>query len=57
VIECRVPEEAHLGEQGEAMKALLRQGELLKIEGAGFDATETHADRIARATTAFLRRT
>jgi hypothetical protein len=39
------------------MKALLRQGELLKIEGAGFDATETHADRIARATTAFLRRT
>jgi len=56
VIECRVPEERHLGEQGEAMRALLSQGELLKIEAAGFDATETHADRIARATVAFLRR-
>lgn len=34
IIECRVPEESHLGEQGEAMKALLSQGELLKIDGA-----------------------
>ena len=56
VIECRVPEEHHLGEQGEAMRALLSDGALLKIEGAGFDATETHADRIARATATFLRR-
>ncbi len=55
VIECRVPEEAHLGQAGEAVCKLLPDGRLLRLEGAGFDATESHADRIARATTAFLR--
>jgi len=56
VIECKVPEEAHLGAQGPAMLELLDQGELLTLEHAGFDATESHADRIARSSAAFLRR-
>ena len=54
VIECCVPEELHLGRQGEKMVALMRSAELLSIDGAGFDATEAFAAQIARATTRFL---
>lgn len=56
VIECRVPEEAHLGAQGPKMVKLLKQGELVTLTGASFDATETHAADIARAVSRFLLR-
>jgi pimeloyl-ACP methyl ester carboxylesterase len=54
VIECCVPEEAHLGVQGPSVLELLQQGKLFTLPGAGFDATEEYADDIARETTAFL---
>ena len=41
VIECRVPEETHLGAQGPKMLKLLKRGELVTLKGAGFDATDT----------------
>lgn len=55
VIECCVPEEAHLGAQGPKMLAVLRRGELVTLQGAGFDATEARAADIARVVGRFLR--
>ncbi|MGE0311843.1 MAG: alpha/beta fold hydrolase [Lautropia sp.] len=54
VIECTVPDEAHLGAQGPKMLALLRQGQLATLEGAGFDATDARAADIAKLSAAFL---
>jgi len=56
VIECRVPEETHLGAQGPKMLKLLRRGELVTLKGAGFDATDARAADIARAASRFLLR-
>jgi pimeloyl-ACP methyl ester carboxylesterase len=56
VIECRMPDEVHLGEQGPKVVQLMRQAELVSIRNAGFDATETHARDIARAASRFLLR-
>jgi len=54
VVECCVPEEAHLGAQGPKMIKLLKRGELVTLKGAGFDATDVRAADIARATSRFL---
>lgn len=54
VIECRVPEEVHLGAQGPKLLKLLKRAELVTLRGASFDATETHAAHIARAASRFL---
>lgn len=54
VIECRVPEEAHLGAQGPKMMKLLRHGELVSLDNAGFDATEVFAAEIAKVGSRFL---
>ena len=54
VIECCVPEEAHLGAQGPGMVKLLKRGELLTLKNAGFDATEAFAPEIARASSRHL---
>jgi pimeloyl-ACP methyl ester carboxylesterase len=54
VIECLMPEEAHLGPQGAKVVKLLKRAELVTLKGAGFDATETHAAQIARASSRFL---
>jgi pimeloyl-ACP methyl ester carboxylesterase len=54
VIECCMPDEAHLGAQGPKMVKLLKQGELVTLKGAGFDATEARAADIARAASRFL---
>ena len=54
VIECRVPEETHLGAQGPRMLRLLKRGELVTLKGAGFDATDARAADIARAASRFL---
>jgi len=54
VIECRVPEETHLGAQGPKMLKLLRRGELVTLKDAGFDATDARAADIARAASRFL---
>ena len=54
VIECRVPEEAHLGAQGPKMLKLLKRGELVTLKDAGFDATDARAADIARAASRFL---
>ena len=54
VIECRVPEETHLGAQGPKMLRLLKRGELVTLKGAGFDAVEARAADIARAASRFL---
>ena len=54
VIECRVPEETHLGAQGPKMLKLLKHGELVSLDNAGFDATEAFAGEIARAGRRFL---
>ena len=35
VIECRVPEETHLGVQGPKLIKLLKRGELVTLKGAG----------------------
>ncbi len=56
VIECRVPEEAHLGEQGPKMLRVLKRGELVTLDGAGFDATEARAPEIAKVASRFLLR-
>ena len=56
VIECCMPEEAHLGAQGPRVLRLLKRGELVTLKNAGFDATETHAAEIARAANRFLLR-
>jgi pimeloyl-ACP methyl ester carboxylesterase len=56
VIECCVPEEAHLGVQGPKMIKVLKRGELVTLRGAGFDATEARAAEIARAVSKFLRK-
>jgi pimeloyl-ACP methyl ester carboxylesterase len=55
VIECCVPEEAHLGAQGPALMRLLKRGELVTLKGAGFDATQARAADIAKAASRFLR--
>jgi hypothetical protein len=54
VIECCVPEEAHLGAQGPALMRLLKRGELVTLKGAGFDATQARAADIARSASRFL---
>jgi pimeloyl-ACP methyl ester carboxylesterase len=54
VIECRVPEETHLGAQGPKMIGLLKRGELVTLKGAGFDATDARAADIASAASRFL---
>ncbi|MGH8764383.1 MAG: alpha/beta fold hydrolase, partial [Burkholderiales bacterium] len=54
VIECRMPEEAHLGAQGPKMVRLLKRAELVTLKNAGFDATESHAAQIAAAARRFL---
>jgi pimeloyl-ACP methyl ester carboxylesterase len=56
VIECTMPDEAHLGAQGPKMVKLLKQGELVTLNNAGFDATETRAADIARVVSRFLKR-
>lgn len=55
VIECCVPEEEHLGRQGEKMIKLMRSAQLLSLSGAGFDATEAFAAPIARACSQFFK--
>lgn len=55
VIECCVPEEEHLGRQGEKMMGLMRSAHLLSIAGAGFDATEAFAGPIASACGRFFK--
>jgi len=57
VIECRVPEETHLGAQGPKMLKLLKRGELVTLKGAGFDATDARATDIAAAASRFLLKT
>jgi pimeloyl-ACP methyl ester carboxylesterase len=54
VIECCTPEEAHLGIQGPKLVRLLKRPKLLTLRGAGFDATETYAEQIAKAVSEFL---
>lgn len=54
VIECCVPEEAHLGVQGPKMMKVLKRGELITLKGAGFDATEARAADIAKVAGRFL---
>lgn len=54
VIECCMPDEAHLGAQGPKMVKLLQRGELVTLKDAGFDATEARAADIARAVSRFL---
>jgi pimeloyl-ACP methyl ester carboxylesterase len=54
VIECRVLAETHLGAQGPKMMKLLKRGELVTLQGAGFDATDARAADIARAAGRFL---
>ena len=54
VIECCMPDEAHLGAQGPKMVKLLKQGELVTLKNAGFDATEARATDIARGASRFL---
>ena len=54
VIECCVPEEAHLGAQGPALVRLLKRGELVTLKNAGFDAADARAADIARAASRFL---
>jgi pimeloyl-ACP methyl ester carboxylesterase len=55
VIECCVPEELHLGRQGEKMVSIMRSAKLLSIDNAGFDATDAHAGKIARACATFFK--
>jgi len=55
VIECCMPDEAHLGAQGPLMLKLLKNGELLTLQNAGFDATTAFAREIAQAAGRFLR--
>ena len=54
VIECRMADEAHLGAQGPEMLKLLKRGELVTLDNAGFDATEAFAAEIAKAGGRFL---
>ncbi len=54
VIECCMPDEAHLGVQGPKVVRLLKRGELVTLKNAGFDATEAHAAEIARVASRFL---
>ncbi len=54
VIECRMPDEAHHGAQGPKMLKLLKRGELVTLDNAGFDATEAFAAEIAKAGGRFL---
>ncbi|MFM9883066.1 MAG: alpha/beta fold hydrolase [Burkholderiales bacterium] len=54
VIECCMPDEAHLGAQGPKMVRLLKRGELVTLKNAGFDATEARAADIARVVSKFL---
>ena len=56
VVECCTPAEAHLGVQGPALMKLLKRGELVTLEGPGFDATEACAADIARIVAGFLRK-
>lgn len=55
VIECCVPEELHLGRQGDKMVSIMPNASLLSINGAGFDATEAFAKPIASACSKFFR--
>ena len=57
VMECCVPQEAHLGAQGPKMMKLLKRGELVTLQNAGFDATEAFASDIARHARRFLLQT
>ena len=54
VIECCVPQEAHLGAQGPKMMKLLKHGELVTLQNAGFDATEAFASDISRHASRFF---
>jgi hypothetical protein len=54
IIECCVPQEAHLGVQGPKVLKLLKRGELVTLQNAGFDATEAFAGDIARHASRFL---
>ena len=54
VIECCVPQEAHLGAQGPKMLKLLKRGELVTLQDAGFDATEAFAGDISRHASRFF---
>ena len=56
VIECRVPEETHLGAQGPKMLKLLKRGELVSLDNAGFDATQAFATDIAKVCSRFLQK-
>ena len=54
VIECCMPQEAHLGAQGPKMLKLLKRGELVTLQNAGFDATEAFAGEISRHASRFF---
>ena len=54
VIECCMPDEVHLGVQGPKMVKLLKQGELVTLKNAGFDATEARAADLAKVVSRFL---
>jgi pimeloyl-ACP methyl ester carboxylesterase len=54
VIECCVPQEAHLGAQGPKVLKLLKRGELVTLQNAGFDATEAFAGDISRHASRFF---
>lgn len=54
IIECCVPQEAHLGAQGPKMMKLLKKGELVTLQNAGFDATEAFASEIAQHASRFF---
>ena len=54
VIECSVPQEAHLGAQGPKMLKLLKNAELVTLQNAGFDATEAFAGDISRHASRFF---
>ena len=54
IIECCVPQEAHLGVQGPKVLKLLKRGELVTLQNAGFDATEAFAGDISRHASRFF---
>jgi hypothetical protein len=49
-----MPQEAHLGAQGPKMLKLLKRGELVTLQNAGFDATEAFAGEISRHASRFF---
>ena len=54
VVELATPQEDHLGRQGEAVKKLLKRGELVVFENTDRDVLEREAEKLAKATLVFL---